>query len=513
MPSMFQLQLRLFLKRAGFLVLFLLVAAGLYFGVQTDAWKNTLGWIANASNTGESETSIGELNETENFDAFLSRSTIQQLILRSTQLVDELELSPVERLQRQDEKVRIAEELMRRKDNDRAVKFGVATKLSALRTRELINFDNGLSTSESRELLAQLAKKNLSSFDEDTLRNANIGNLTYLIVEDLINSDQEDYTVDADAVRAFESVSKKYFNDIIVAEELYKLLKRIHIHAPEQDREKLLTIFERNFGSSRVERVKLIAIDASQQLIDSEFELLNIFDVIDARREETIGDLRKQIIDVFNRGYISQFGYERIFSGITDVARAGHYPVALELSEKLADNIRAKDTMSRLAGKTLKFKKQMRMVGKKIPLTVLEDVNGEPFQIQNPNAPMKGILFMPNGSLEKADKLLFTAMRSAGRDVSKQKFSMIAAYVDSGSNQENKNTIERLRRLVATVDVARLNTEKDDAKQLVESLEIYNDPLLLLLDEQDRVIGIGIEKQDFESRYKSLRKQLSAVTN
>ena len=264
MPSMFQLRLQHYIKRTGLLFLIVLIAIGLYFAVQTDRWKDVTDWVASFDRVSPDEVE-NDQDSVVDFDQSLGRSTVQQLILQATQLVDDPEQNPLDRLERQRRRIRVAEELSKRTDNTRAVNFGIATKLSALRTRELIHFDNGLATATSLAELGNLAARHLSSFDEDTLRQANLGNMTAELLKRLLNSDQEGFMIENEVVRVFETIAKKYGNDIIVAEEFFELLKRIHIHSSDQDRDKFLAIYQAGFSKSRVERIKLMATDASNK--------------------------------------------------------------------------------------------------------------------------------------------------------------------------------------------------------------------------------------------------------
>ena len=80
MPSMFQLRAVHYIKRTAFLLLFLAIAAGLYFGVQTDAWRNVMNRM---SSMGEDKSPDPVENpEGDSFEVKLDRSTVQQLILQ-----------------------------------------------------------------------------------------------------------------------------------------------------------------------------------------------------------------------------------------------------------------------------------------------------------------------------------------------------------------------------------------------------------------------------------------------
>ena len=482
------------------------MAIGLYFAVQSDVWRNVINWATSFNRASPAEVEPAG-RSADNFENSLSRSTVQQLILEATQLVDDLELSPLDRLERQRRRIKVAEELSNRTDNSRAEKFGVATKLSALRTRELIHFDNGLTSPESLAELSQLASRYLSSFDEDTLRQASIGNMTAVLVEKLLRAEEDGFTIENEITRNFESVCKKYGNDIIVAEEFYELLKRVHIHASDQDRDKFLAVYQTEFSKSRVERIKLMATDASNKLIDTEFDLARIFDVIDSQRPSAIQKLRSQINSAFVRGYISQYGYKRIYEGILDVTRAADYAVALELSEALEDSIKGKSTLSRLAAQTLRLKKRVRMVGQKLNLEAVQTIEGELFVQRNTAAPVKAMLFMPDGSFDESDQILFTVMRAAGKDVPKQKFNLSAVYVDTGGLGKASQELEKLNRLVKSIDSGILKTDIASGSELAEKLELNGKPLLLLLDRDNIVIGVDVKKGDFEKTYKDLQNR------
>ena len=503
MPSMYQLQLQHYLKRGALVFGLLLVATILYFGLQSDGWKKLTSWASTASRT-IGDTPEGEpANQKENE---LAGSTVQQLILQATQLVDDPELKPFERLERQADRIRVAEELMGRTDNTRAVGYGISTKLSALRMQEMIRFDNGLASSNTISQLESLARKNLSSFDEDTLRQSNLGNLCAKILSTLLESETNGFTIDEDALRAFEQVSKKYRHDIIVAEECYELLKRVHVHASEADRDKFLKIFRDEFGASRVERIKLIASDASHKLIDTEFELVRVFDVIQSQRTDTIKKLRDQILAAFDRGYISKYGYKRIFESIKDVARAMDYGMALELSEALENSIKGKAAMSKLAADALKIKKRMRLVGQTIALDGFETLAGEPLGNRNEKPRIYGVILFDENSLEDAKDFLLSIFRVAGRDAGRGKFGAAAIFVELGPIESSLSELEKISRLIGTIDVGISRKSSESGNQLMEQLEFDSKPLLLMLDDEDRVIGVDVLKEDFEQTYRDLKK-------
>ena len=142
MPSFQQLRFRQFLKRAAVVFVVLLITAFLYFTLQSNAWDQFTGMFKGKKNQPEEEVQDIGASDLSEFEEFLERSSVQQLILRSTELIDDESAEPLIRLDRQSKKVQIADKLLGMVDDPRAIQFGTTSKLAALRKRELINIDS-----------------------------------------------------------------------------------------------------------------------------------------------------------------------------------------------------------------------------------------------------------------------------------------------------------------------------------------------------------------------------------
>ncbi len=503
MPSMAQLRLIHYLKRAGFLALFLLVGFGLYFGVQTEAWQTALSKLTSAGNPTKPETTTGPQNQ-DSFEAFLSRSSVHQLIVKATQLIDEPERTVTNRLARQNQKFLMADELVQRNEDSRSFNFGIATKLSALRIRETILFDNGLSSIEASDELRQLARQHLSSFDSDILRQANLSQLTLVIYSALDAASDESVGFDPKTLKTFKSICKKYSNDITVAEDVLELLQRIRIHADNLLLREYVGVFESEFGNSRIDKIKLLATDTVNLLTESEFELIDLLDATESRRVDAIAKAKRQIYSAIDGGFVSQMGYYRIFDCIRHIAKFGDYASALDLTQYLEDAIRAKPTLSQLASNCLNLKRQLRAVGQKLKLDKICDRNGDPMSLLNTSAIIHAVLFCDVEEIEQSTNFLWSITRAARRDFANGSLSVSIVFPRkefAPKLQKQLNELESVPR----IKVAFVLRTTDESTSLLDNIEQQKLPLLVLFDRDKRVVGVISDKNDFEKLYSELK--------
>ena len=67
--------------------------------------------------------------------------------------------------------------------------------------------------------------------------------------------------------------------------------------------------------------------------------------------------------------------------------------------------------------------------------------------------------------------------------------------------------LKKLDRLVQAIDGGILKVDSELGGALAQQLELYDKPLLLLLDRDDIVIGIDVRTGDFERTYKELQNR------
>ena len=113
---------------------------------------------------------------------------------------------------------------------------------------------------------------------------------------------------------------------------------------------------------------------------------------------------------------------------------------------------------------------------------------------------------MPKESFKKSDQLLFKIMRTAGKFVTTKQFSLTAVYIDYGDSTKALAEIKKMKQLITVVDFCRLDANSEEGKQFVEKLAMIDPPMLLLLDQDEKVVSIDVTERDFDSRFFEMMK-------
>ena len=506
MPSFQSLQYRLYMKRAMLLVLFIGVSAGLYFGLISEQGKKLVDSVRDLGQVSVEKNDTSENLGLSDFERFLQRASSQQLILRSTELVDDPTKEILIRLDTQQRKQRIADHLIQQVDDQRAVAVGVANKLDSLRTSLLIKFDNGLADIESIEYLKKFATLHANSDNERVDQQASLSRASVQLISELYVSDPDSFEFSDQAALEFKSICRRFRDNEFVAEQLFGLLQRIFVHSPQSEQKKFSKLFTAGYENSEVARLQKMAGEVNNRLIDSEFELVDIFDSVDSLRGEAVKKLRTQILDVFQTGFVSVAGSQRIFKSIQDIARHGDYETALELSDALQSKIAAKPALQSLNLKNNKLSMQLKLAGKQIPDNVLLEFDGSAYRFKFPAAKVKAVCFMPKEAFKNADRLLFNIMRTAGKFVARKDFSLTAVYIDYGDSPKALAEVEKMKRLISVVDFCRLDATSVEGSEFVEQLAMIDPPMLLLLNSDERIVSIDVTEKEFGDRFLKLIK-------
>lgn len=499
MPSFQQLRFRQFLKRAAVVFVVLLITAFLYFTLQSNAWDQFTGMFKGKKNQPEEEVQDFGASDLSEFEEFLERSSVQQLILRSTELIDDESAEPLIRLDRQSKKVQIADKLLGMVDDPRAIQFGTTSKLAALRKRELINIDSGLTTPESLGELISFSQLNLTSDNEVILKQANLAQVESVVFNELINSSSSS-PLSEQAFEKFKQVCIRYPDDLVVATNLLDVLEKIHIFALPVDHKKFNEAFKAEYAKSNNDKLKALAARVDQQIVESEFELINVYDSIDSMQREAAGKLRVQIENALDATQISLNGYKRLFNGVRDIAVVGEYQTAIALSEKILKKVQGKNGLQQIAQAAELFRSQVGLAGDEFKIEHVVDLNGKPFTVRHPEADIKAVYFYTSKSFAKADKYMYDIMRIANKFVADKRFCLTAIFVDRGSSKA-MDEVRRVARAVPPIDFCRIDANSEEGKKALEKISMFQSPLLLLLDRENRVVGINVQQDAFEKRF------------
>ena len=287
MPSYQQMQRALYIKRALTILPFLIVTLGLYFFLQSDSWSSFSGWLTRLGKPEINHAENEQNTDIDDFESMLTRSNSQQLILFSTELVDSPDLTILHRLDVQQKRVRIANRVVELNENDRAVQFGIASKLAAIRTRESINQEAGLSTLESVEELRLLANQHISSNDDSVFREANLGSVVADILTEFLNL-QDRGPISKELLQKFSSICKQFNNDEIVGRELFRFVNLIRKRASTASFMSFASEYSTAFSSSHKSQLKAMAANLEGQMSNDKLDLVDIFDSIDSLRPQAI---------------------------------------------------------------------------------------------------------------------------------------------------------------------------------------------------------------------------------
>ena len=299
------------------------------------------------------------------FQDFLEKSTPQRLILTSTELIDDENAELLERLQRQQKKLRIADSLLRIKNDQRSANFGTLSKLKALRKRELINFDHGLTTEAGIGELHDFAYRSAGSGNEDIDEEAQLGKLFARLFRALVFDDPASASAMDPALREFKLVCQSRVQDADVAREIYSLLERIHIRVPENISRSFISEFGRIFKASPSSEIRELADSADEKIIDTEFEFVDVLGALKLDRGELIEELASQIEQSFGRPNISARGYKKILEQIQILALFGRYDIAMNCAELLQRRISSRESLLPLAREAQELKRTYQLAGEK----------------------------------------------------------------------------------------------------------------------------------------------------
>jgi len=499
MPSFYWLQAKLYLKRAAIVLVVLLVTTVLYFSLQLGQWqktKQTLG--LSDTKTDETVLETETVQEQGSFEEFLTRASSQQLIDRSTALEDEQYANLVVHLDNQKKKIQIAEKLIEMKDDPRSENYGILTKLTTLRMRELFKFDNDFSSDDSLAELVDFSVEHLTSTEPDIQLQAKLGQLAGLLIGEFLRAEEPGFSMPPELLNKFKAMSKQNVDDMTVATELFEYLKRINIFIPALQNKQFVESFRDIYGESENENLVVLSDRIAQNLNESEFELENIFDSVDSSQLEAAEKLRGQISAALDLPTISEQGYARLFTGMRDIARVRQYEIATELSEKMQAKIENDPELKNLADINAKFLIQLEMVGKEFDFTGVVTMADVPFSIRFPNAELKAVVLMTHQTFKQSDQLIYDMMRIANHHVKRRNFCVTAVYLDPGNIAAATESVRKAAELIKSVDFCRVDMESEEGKKFDERLSLLWPPMLVLLDRENKVVGINVTSTDFE---------------
>ena len=504
MPSFFRLQAAMYLKRAAILLAVLVVAALLYFSLLGGDWKKTresLTFWKSKPQTEEPFLDTKEKQDFGSFEEFLARSNQQQLIGR----LEDLEVEPNDNmavhLDNQKKKIRIADKLIEMKDDPQAEKYGIQTKLTSLRMREIFKFDNGVSSEVTVAELIEFAEEHLTSAEPDIEIQAQLGQLVGLLIGEFVRADEPDFTMPPRLLSMFTDISKQNINDLTVSTELFELLERIYVHTPASQNKQYIESFRDIYSKSENENLTKLSALIAQKLNESEFELVNIFDSVESEQLESAEKLRAQISDALELPTISEQGYGRLFSGIRDITRLRQFEVAAELTRKLQSRVEKEPGLKRLVDINAMYLNQLELAGKEFDFTGVVSMADRPFSIRFPDADLKAVLFMTHQTFEQADKTMFEMLKIAGQRVTTQKFCISAVFLDPGTFTQATEGIRKASEAVSNVDFCRVDIQSEDGQKLMERISLLWSPMLILLDRENKVVGINVTQADFEKDF------------
>ena len=503
MPSMFQIRKQLYIKRGILILSCLVVAVGIYFALKSpkfDELKKKFFAAAEDVVDANEENKIDEKQGTfSEFEAFLHSASDQQLILRAAELVDSPRGNIVKRLDRQNQKIKIAEKLMEQTANSRTSNIGITSKLKALQSRESIHFDNGLSTEESLQELVDFAESNSDNPDSDIKRNVSLALLQSAIFSDLMNS--KNAGMQPQTLETFEATCTSLINDRFAGNMLFNFLKQIHVHAPREDHEKFVSVFKSIFENSEVANLQSLASQSAATMIESEFELDNIFDSIDSLRDEAVQKLTGQIKNALNQNFVSEGGFRRIYKSIQDIVSVRNYDSATELSNLLQQKIQNTDSLADLAEANNATIKRLKLVNGPLDLSVLTSLDGKPLDLQPDGLQLKAIIFISKTTFSQSDKVIFNMLKTTSRFIRSKKFSVTAILIDDGMAAKAIEEVKHVNSQVLAVDFVTLQTETPGGKVLFDRISIDKYPTIMLLNGRNEVIGVDVAIDDFERQF------------
>ena len=408
MPRMRRSKHRYVNPQVLYAIIVALVGIGIVVGLQTPQWKNFVASYQEQPAEEETENPDNEDLEIDDFDLFLKEATIQQLIFRSSELVDDPQKDVLDRLQQQQQRIRIAERLLSEKANGRANELGTIAKLTALQAREWLNFDYGFTDPEQLDELLDFSVMNAASDNDRIKQKAQQGRLSARIIQYLRSGDDEDSASYQPVLKEFQTMCDQNVEESDVASDLFGYLQRIHLHTQPGIFEEFAEAFKAAYGNSDNEQVRKIAEEVKIRIISNEFLLTDVFASTGAQQEASVEQLRSELVNVLQSANISQHGYQKIVAGIGSLARLGYYEGALETSDLLRRRVAGNDLFQQLLEDLSYRRGHWEQVGEPFTYESLATLNGEPFQprsadLQNQGHPVPHA--RTDGDCVKSDRL------------------------------------------------------------------------------------------------------------
>ncbi len=504
MPRMHRSKQRYVNPQVLYAIIVALVGIGIVVGLQTPQWKNFVASYEAQPAEEETENTDNEDLEFDDFDLFLKEATIQQLIFRASELGDDPKEDVLDRLERHQQKIRIAERLLSEKSNQRAKELGTIAKLTALRAREWLNFDYGFTDPEQLDELLDFSVKNAASDSDRVKQNALQGRLSARIIQYLRSVEDGDADSYQSVLKEFQTMCDQNVEESDVASDLLGYLQRIHLHTMPEVFEEFAEAFKAAYGNSDNEQVRKTAEEVKNRIIGSEFRLTDVFASTGTAQELAVEQLHSELVNVLQSANISQHGYQKIVAGIVSLARLGYYKDALEASDMLRRRVAGNDLFRQALEDLSYLRGHWQQVGQPFSYESLATLNGEPFQPRNADFKIKAILFLTPEEMEIASRATAFILSTAKQYVAKGDFLLTVVLVSSGEDDQNKLEMSKMANLIPIVDFGFLDQESVAGKKLLERLEIRKPPLLLLLDQDDRITGIDINTLDLENRINRL---------
>ena len=489
------------------LIVALIVAAiggGLYFGPQTEYWKQLASKLSPSIDpTSSTEPKPSTPAESE-FELFLANSNVQQLILKSTELADDSHDDLLTRLDRQQNRIDIADALLAQAGNQRAQTFGNASKLKAMRTRELIEFDHGLTDEADLQELARIALQHANATDDNTKRQAMMGRLLVILIQSSLFDGSDRPESIASALAEFQAVANQNFREQEVAVELFGYLQRIHLRANPEVFQRFAEVFEASFGRSDREQVRKLAENVAAGISDAELDFVDILGESATPQSDAAERLAEQLREALERSTISQQGHVAIGRQIRNLAIVGQYQLALELADVLQRRIAANDALQPLSAKLQQDRKQYRLVGNAFSLEGIMTLAGGQFVVRHSNAPVKALIFMTAETMQQTQQAVGFIMNIAGKYIADEQFCLSLIYIDDGNNEAALSEFKKLAALVDVIDFGWIDSSSEQGKSVIERLAVVSPPMVMMLDAMNQIRGIDVNRLDFERRFKAM---------
>ena len=493
-----------------------IVGVLLYLALQSDAWDRLLNRSAAIASTSSgggaanlASSSIGtssSLSAAErDFQDFLDKSTPQRLILRSTELIDDENGELLERLSRQQDKLRIADSLLRLKEDVRSSNYGKLSKLKTLRKRETIHFDHGLSSESSVSELQDYAYRAAGSANEEIAQEAQLGKLYARLFRTLTFDDTANVKAIEPALREFKSVCEKRVQDADTARELYSLLERIHVRLPETSSRRFISDFKRVFKASPSTEIRDLAETADDKIMESEFEFIDVYGKLSIGKTEAMDTLFQQVKRAIQRPNVSAQGLKNVLQQIRNLGNYGRYEQALECAELLQRRVAARDSLLPVVRQAQALRQKYKLAGTKFDFSLVKKASSdEAFGVRFPDATVKGMLFFKGDTVTQAQEAIVFIMGIAGRYLSEERFCLSVIFLNDGNFRRELEEFRAVERLLPLIDTGIIDIQIESGKQFVDQFSLQRLPQLILLDRDSRITAVSVETVDFERRFNEM---------